>query len=278
MEYTNLGRTGLKVSRLCLGTMNFGPQDRQSRTASPSWTGHSSTASTSSTPPTSTAGSSARGSPSRSSGAGSRRAGAAATRSCWPRRSYGKMADWPNELGPVRPAHHQGVRRLAAPAADRLDRPLPDAPRRPDHPLGRDLAGDGDAGRAGQGTVRRLVQLRRLAPRPGAGRRRAPALPRSRLRAVHLQPAHPVRRAGGHPGRDRVRDRHHPVVPAATAACSPAYCASSGRAPRPGRWKGAPARPSPSSGRPSRRTRSWPPSSGTTRPTWRWPGCCPAPA
>mgnify|MGYP005840338929 CR=1 FL=1 len=26
MEYTKLGRTGLKVSRLCLGTMNFGPQ------------------------------------------------------------------------------------------------------------------------------------------------------------------------------------------------------------------------------------------------------------
>jgi aryl-alcohol dehydrogenase-like predicted oxidoreductase len=26
MKYANLGRTGLKVSRLCLGTMNFGPQ------------------------------------------------------------------------------------------------------------------------------------------------------------------------------------------------------------------------------------------------------------
>jgi aryl-alcohol dehydrogenase-like predicted oxidoreductase len=26
MEYTHLGRTGLQVSRLCLGTMNFGPQ------------------------------------------------------------------------------------------------------------------------------------------------------------------------------------------------------------------------------------------------------------
>ena len=26
MEYTNLGRTGLRVSRLCLGTMNFGSQ------------------------------------------------------------------------------------------------------------------------------------------------------------------------------------------------------------------------------------------------------------
>src|SRR6185503_11489566 len=26
MQYTNLGRTGQKVSRLCLGTMNYGPQ------------------------------------------------------------------------------------------------------------------------------------------------------------------------------------------------------------------------------------------------------------
>jgi aryl-alcohol dehydrogenase-like predicted oxidoreductase len=29
MQYTNLGRTGLKVSRLCLGTMNFGPDTSQ---------------------------------------------------------------------------------------------------------------------------------------------------------------------------------------------------------------------------------------------------------
>ncbi|HET6443966.1 MAG TPA: aldo/keto reductase [candidate division Zixibacteria bacterium] len=29
MEYTNLGRTGVKVSRLCLGTMNFGPFTEQ---------------------------------------------------------------------------------------------------------------------------------------------------------------------------------------------------------------------------------------------------------
>ena len=26
MQFAHLGRTGLKVSRLCLGTMNFGPQ------------------------------------------------------------------------------------------------------------------------------------------------------------------------------------------------------------------------------------------------------------
>ena len=30
MKYSNLGRTGLKVSRLCLGTMNFGPQTSES--------------------------------------------------------------------------------------------------------------------------------------------------------------------------------------------------------------------------------------------------------
>jgi NDP-hexose C3-ketoreductase / dTDP-4-oxo-2-deoxy-alpha-D-pentos-2-ene 2,3-reductase len=29
MEYINLGRTGLSVSRLCLGTMNFGPQTKE---------------------------------------------------------------------------------------------------------------------------------------------------------------------------------------------------------------------------------------------------------
>jgi aryl-alcohol dehydrogenase-like predicted oxidoreductase len=29
MEYTHLGRTGLKVSRLCLGTMNFGPHTQE---------------------------------------------------------------------------------------------------------------------------------------------------------------------------------------------------------------------------------------------------------
>ena len=29
MRYTHLGRSGLTVSRLCLGTMNFGPQTGQ---------------------------------------------------------------------------------------------------------------------------------------------------------------------------------------------------------------------------------------------------------
>jgi hypothetical protein len=37
MEHTHLGRTGLLVSRLCLGTMNFGPEtsEEDSRTMGP---------------------------------------------------------------------------------------------------------------------------------------------------------------------------------------------------------------------------------------------------
>ena len=30
MQYTHLGRSGLSVPRLCLGTMNFGPQTEES--------------------------------------------------------------------------------------------------------------------------------------------------------------------------------------------------------------------------------------------------------
>ena len=55
MDYRSLGRTGLRVSPLCLGTMNFGMRTaegrprRTSRTGS--WIAASSSASTSSTPP-----------------------------------------------------------------------------------------------------------------------------------------------------------------------------------------------------------------------------------
>ncbi|WP_230010456.1 aldo/keto reductase, partial [Microbacterium sp. Bi128] len=31
MRYTHLGRSGLTVSRLCLGTMNFGPQTEETQ-------------------------------------------------------------------------------------------------------------------------------------------------------------------------------------------------------------------------------------------------------
>ena len=79
-------------------------------------------------------------------------------------------------LGRARVAalHPPGGRIVAAPAADRLDRPLPAAP------PGRGHADRGDAGRAvrsgarGQGALHRLVQLHRLAGGRGRVDRRAP--------------------------------------------------------------------------------------------------------
>ncbi len=38
MQYAHLGRTGLSVSRLCLGTMNFGSESPARRTRTGSWT------------------------------------------------------------------------------------------------------------------------------------------------------------------------------------------------------------------------------------------------
>ena len=92
MDYVALGRTGLKVSPLCLGTMNFGPLTTEAD-ASPSWIARWSSASTSSTPPTSTAGSWAKASPSRSSGAGLRRAVDGARKSSSPPKSIGGMGE-----------------------------------------------------------------------------------------------------------------------------------------------------------------------------------------
>ena len=81
MEYTQLGRTGLSVSRLVLGTMNFG-QD----TAEPDSHAIMDRALEHGINVVDTAnmygGSRARASPSRSSAAGSRRAAGAASAPC----------------------------------------------------------------------------------------------------------------------------------------------------------------------------------------------------
>ena len=111
-------------------------------TATASWTAASSSGSTSSTPPTSTA--TVAGSPSRSSAAGSRRAAAGARRTVLATKVY----DAPRPSGrttvaALGAAHPPGLRGQPAAAADRPHRPVPDAPRRPRHAVGRDLAGDG---------------------------------------------------------------------------------------------------------------------------------------
>ena len=96
MEYTHLGRSGLNVSRLCLGTMNFGPQTTKP-TRTRSWTPHTTTASTTSTPPTSTASTAEGVRPRRSSATGSPAAGGRRERTVLATKLYGAMGDWPND-------------------------------------------------------------------------------------------------------------------------------------------------------------------------------------
>ena len=130
MEYTSLGRTGLKVSRLCLGTMNFGPQTTEKDSHAimdkalelglnffdtanvygwrrgEGWTeqiiGRW-----------------------LAQGGGRREKVVLAT------KVYGDMGDWPNQRGALGPAHQALLRGQPAAPQDRLHRPLPDAPRGP---------------------------------------------------------------------------------------------------------------------------------------------------
>ncbi len=94
MHYTHLGRTGLKVSRLCLGTMNFGPHTTEPDSyaimdkALELGVNFFDTA-------TSMAGGRARASPSRTSAAGWPRAAGGARRSCWRPKSMGQWATDP---------------------------------------------------------------------------------------------------------------------------------------------------------------------------------------
>ena len=165
MEYTHLGRLGLVVSRLCLGTMNFGPH-----TSEPD--SHAIMDS----------GARARHQLLRYRERLRLEAGRGATEQIIGRwfaqgggrrekvvlatKVYGKMGDWPNE-GRLSALHiRNAVRRVAEAPAHRPHRPVPDAPHRSRRLVGRDLAGDGAARPAGQGPLRRLEQLRRLAHRP----------------------------------------------------------------------------------------------------------------
>ena len=99
MQYTHLGRTGLEVSRLCLGTMNFGPLHRPRRTASPSWTRRWKRASTSSTPPTSTAGQTGEGLTEEIIGRWFAQGGGRREKVVLATKVYGRMGDWPNDGG-----------------------------------------------------------------------------------------------------------------------------------------------------------------------------------
>ncbi len=192
MRTVRLGRTGLlKISEVCLGTMTFGLQTERDEAFAIMDVGGGRPGSTSSTSPTSirSAGRSRRsGAPRRSSASGWR---ASATGSCVATKVYNPMGPGPNDTGNSRAARDRRVRRLAAPAADRLHRPVL-------HPsLGRRDADRRDArgvrrlAPRRQDPLRRLQQHRRLADDVGAVDVRTRPHRPLRRGAAALQPAVP---------------------------------------------------------------------------------------
>ena len=143
---------------------------------------------------------------------------------------YGDMGDWPNEgrlsALNIRRACDASLRRLQTDYIDLYQM----------HHVDRDTGWDEiweafEVLRSpGQDPLRRFLQLRRLAHRPGPGSGRAAQLHGTGERAVPLQPAHPRRRARGAAGRGELRTRGHPVVAAARAGFSVGSCARSARA------------------------------------------------
>ena len=157
MDYRYLGKSGVKVSPITLGTMMFGGADRRDRSRAGSSTRRASRASTSSTPPTSTT----RASRKRSWAAASP---TAATIGCWRPSSPTRWAT-ANERGLSRKWVYQAVdaslKRLGTDYIDLIyfHRAVFDAP------LEEPVRGARRPDPAGQAALFRRLELPRLAHR-----------------------------------------------------------------------------------------------------------------
>ena len=270
MQYTQLGRTGLKVSQLCLGTMNFGPQTIEADAfaimdralelginffdTANVYGGQRGEGITEQIIGRWLA--QGGGRPAREDRAGDQGL-----------RRDGRVAQ---RIAAIGLPHPRGVRCELAPHANRPHRPISDAPHRARGALAGDLAGDGGVGAAGQGALRRQQQLRRLAHRTGAGRGADAQLHGPGLGTEPLQPERAHDRVGGRPGLPRVRPGHHPWSPLGGGLLGGVLGGAAVAGARPS----ASSRPSRSIARSWRRGRRSAPSWARSRPTWRWPGCC----
>ena len=146
MEYTHLGRSGLSVSRLCLGTMNFGPRTDEPTSHAIMDAAHDAGINFFDTAnvygrDVSTGRTEEIIGSWFAQGGGRREKTVIATKVYGNLPGEGHDASWPNSGKLSALNIRQARRREPAAAADRLHRPLPVPPRRPGHALGRDLAG-----------------------------------------------------------------------------------------------------------------------------------------
>lgn len=218
MKYTQLGRTGLKVSRLVLGTMNFGPQTDEADShaimdaALDAGINYFDTANVYGWGEN-------KGRTEEIIGNWFAKGGERRDKVVLATKVYGNMAAdgdaWPNhdKLSAL------NIRR-AVDASSSGSGPTTSTSTSSTTStaalLRGDLAGRRRTGAAGQDPLRGVQQLPRVQDRPGQrDRRPARRHHRSRQRAVPLQPRRAARRDGGHPGRAGVRPRGHPLVAAA---------------------------------------------------------------
>ena len=282
MDYVNLGATGLRVSRVCLGMMSYGKhrdravgarrgRRRADRARAPSRAG-----STSSTPPTSTR---------RRERGGHRPAAAQAVREARGVVIATKvfMPMMPGENGGGLSRKHilasidASLQRLGMDYVDLYQIHRWD----PDTPIEETMEALHDVVQGRQGALHRRQQHVRVAVRQGPARRRAHGWTRFVSMQNHYNLIYREEEREMIPlcldqgvGRD-------PVEPAGPRACWPATAPARARSGRP-----APA-PTPFAdylydargrlrrGR-ARSTRS-PPSAACRRRRWRWPGCCSKP-
>jgi aryl-alcohol dehydrogenase-like predicted oxidoreductase len=178
MQYANLGRSGLRVSRLALGAMNFGMITDESvshRILDKALERGINLVDTADVYGGPQAADMAQG-----YGISEEFIGRWLAKSgrrddiVLATKVYQPMGLGPNDRPAVRIPHPAGLRGEPAPARHRPHRSLPDASRRPDHSVGRDLAGDGAARWRGEDHLCRQQQLRRLGHRGRAGRRGSP--------------------------------------------------------------------------------------------------------
>ena len=182
MQHVRLGRTGLQVSRICLGTMTFGLQCRRTDVASRSSTtrprGGITFLDTADVYPL--------GGDLTTVGRteeivgrwlqGKRDQYVVAT------KCFGPMGTEPVGHGQQPPPHHGRDRRVAAAPADRLHRPVPAALRRSRRAARRDARRARRPRARRQGALRRLLELPRVPARARARPQRGAAASRASTR------------------------------------------------------------------------------------------------
>ena len=217
MDYTHLGRSGLSVSRLCLGTMNFGPETSEDDShaimdrALELGINFFDTANV-------YGWKKGEGITEQIIGRWFAQGGGRREKTVIATKLYGSMGDWPNDTF----LSARNIRRACDASLQRLQTDHIDLYQM--HHVDRATPWDEiwqaiDILKA-QGKVLYVgsSQLRRLAHRAGQEARAGAARHRAGQRAVDLQPADPRRRARGAAGLRGVRPRRDPVVAAARRA------------------------------------------------------------